>query len=223
MTLLLVFFVLLFSMSDPDIKKMTGFQQTFQSGLGVLMPGDKVAIDTNEKHQAPASESTQGASRGELQIEQTFQRDDEAWLFGEIARALRDEPLINAMHTAGGVLITLENGILFPSGSADLSPGGYPLLGKVAEVVGRLPYTLRIEGHTDDVPIRTTRFASNWELSVARAVSVVKYFIHRGGIAPVRLSAAGYGASKPLVPNDGPLNRRKNRRVEIILEIDKGR
>ena len=78
---------------------------------------------------------------------------------------------------------------------------------------------VRIEGHTDNVAIRSGRFPSNWDLSIVRAVHVVKYFIDAGKIAPQRLSAVGYGESKPLYPNDSPANREKNRRVEIILEL----
>jgi chemotaxis protein MotB len=76
-----------------------------------------------------------------------------------------------------------------------------------------------VEGHTDDVPIENKRFPSNWELSVARAVNVVKYFISKGNISPERLSAAGYGDSKPLYPNVSDHNRELNRRVGIILTL----
>jgi chemotaxis protein MotB len=76
-----------------------------------------------------------------------------------------------------------------------------------------------VEGHTDDVPIENKRFPSNWELSVARAVKVVKYFISKGNISPERLSAAGYGDSKPLYPNVSNHNRELNRRVGIILTL----
>ena len=76
---------------------------------------------------------------------------------------------------------------------------------------------MRVEGHTDNIPIQTARFPSNWELSVARAVNVVKYFAEVSNIDPQRLSAVGYGESRPVVANDTPANRMKNRRVEILL------
>ncbi|MBW2599847.1 MAG: OmpA family protein [Deltaproteobacteria bacterium] len=80
---------------------------------------------------------------------------------------------------------------------------------------------MRIEGHTDDIPISSRIFSSNWELSTARAVNVVKYFISEGGILPERLSAAGYADSKPLFPNVSDHNRELNRRVEVILTLKK--
>jgi chemotaxis protein MotB len=80
-----------------------------------------------------------------------------------------------------------------------------------------MPYPIRVEGHTDNVPIYTKRFPSNWELSTVRAVNVLKYFADAGGIDPRRLSAVGYGESKPLVANISPQSRAKNRRVEIVL------
>ncbi|MEI6262103.1 MAG: OmpA family protein, partial [Deltaproteobacteria bacterium] len=102
---------------------------------------------------------------------------------------------------------------------SELRPEGYPVLNKIIRVLQSNGLDVRIEGHTDNVAIRSGRFSSNWDLSIVRAVHVVKYFIDAGKIAPQRLSAVGYGESKPLYPNDSPANREKNRRVEIILEL----
>ncbi len=87
----------------------------------------------------------------------------------------------------------------------------------IAQAIKKVSYSVRVEGHTDNVPIQTPRFPSNWELSVGRAVNVVKYFAEVSDMNPQRLSAVGYGESRPVVPNDTPLNRAKNRRVEILL------
>ena len=95
--------------------------------------------------------------------------------------------------------------------------GAYTVLGSLAGVIRDMPYPIRVEGHTDNVPIHTRRYPSNWELSTARAVNVVKYFADAGQIDPQRLSAVGYGESKPLVANDSAQNRAKNRRVEIVV------
>ena len=93
---------------------------------------------------------------------------------------------------------------------------------KVAAVIQNIRNPVRIEGHTDNVPIATRRFPSNWELSTARAVQVLKYFIAAGEIDPSRLSAVGYGEAKPVLPNNTPENRTKNRRVEIVLVTEDG-
>jgi chemotaxis protein MotB len=90
-------------------------------------------------------------------------------------------------------------------------------LDKIADALDKIPYAVRVEGHTDNVPIQTRGFPSNWELSVARAVNVVKYFAEVSNIDPKRLSAVGYGESRPVASNDTRPNRAKNRRVEIFL------
>jgi chemotaxis protein MotB len=132
---------------------------------------------------------------------------------------LTNNPEITVIQTPKGLFITLSDGILFQSGVSELRPEGYPVLNKIIRVLQSNGLDVRIEGHTDNVAIRSGRFPSNWDLSIVRAVHVVKYFIDAGKIAPQRLSAVGYGESKPLYPNDSPANREKNRRVEIILEL----
>jgi len=106
-------------------------------------------------------------------------------------------------------------------GSANLKKRAYPILMKIIEMIQDWPNNIRIEGHTDDLPIHTAEFPSNWELSTARALSVLKFFLENSHIEPQRLSAVGYGEYHPLVPNTSPENRAKNRRVEIYIEYDK--
>ncbi|MBT8339421.1 MAG: flagellar motor protein MotB, partial [Desulfatitalea sp.] len=122
-----------------------------------------------------------------------------------------------ARYTPQGIQLTLDEALLFPSARAQLTGEGLAMLEQISRAIKPLNRHIRVVGHTDDRPIRSRRFASNWELSAARAVSVVAFFIQQGGIAPTRLSAAGYGASRPRAPNDTPGNRARNRRVEIIL------
>ncbi|MCP4688551.1 MAG: OmpA family protein [Desulfobacterales bacterium] len=239
-TLLLVFFVLLFSMSSPDVKKMETAVNSLQSGVGVLYKGKKTSVEVVEDARKSLTEEPRAErpdeERGEIAPETPLEKippseeplekpppepSEEAV---EVADALTADPNIEAVSTIKGVLITLESSILFKTGEARLSKAGESALDSVVAMVKETPHSIRVDGHTDNVPIHTRRFASNWELSIARAVSVVKYFINEGGITPERMSAAGYGDSKPLprFPNDTPENRRKNRRVEIILEM-KGR
>jgi chemotaxis protein MotB len=105
----------------------------------------------------------------------------------------------------------------FPVGSNEVSPAALGMIGKIAETVRSVPNSIRIEGHTDDVPIRTAKYGSNWELSTARAAAVVAYLIQDVGIQPSRLSAAGYGEFHPRVANDSAENRARNRRIDIII------
>ncbi len=117
-----------------------------------------------------------------------------------------------------GIVISLmTDGLLFKSGQAVIQPESQPLLRRVAGILKTLPNSVQVEGHTDDVPIHNAQFASNWELSAARAGAVLRYFIGPGGLPVRRFSAAGYADTRPLVPNDNPHDRARNRRVEIVL------
>jgi chemotaxis protein MotB len=119
--------------------------------------------------------------------------------------------------TSKGVVMRLSDQVLFDVGVADISPEAIPLLEKVGAIIAGSSYEVRVEGHTDDVPIKTARYPSNWELSTARAVTVLRYFIETYGISGKRLAAEGFAEYHPMVPNDSTENRAKNRRVEIIF------
>jgi len=212
-TLLMVFFVLLFAMGNINVQKSEKFVESLQGALGVLREGKKVGVQIVRPIQPtePATHEVSGdASNTVSQPSETSLKaiDD-----------LTNHPEITVIQTPKGLFITLSDGILFQSGVSELRPEGYPVLNKIIHVLQSNGLDIRIEGHTDNVAIRSGRFPSNWDLSIARAVSVVKYFIDAGKISPQRLSAVGYGESKPLYPNDSPENRGKNRRVEIILEM----
>ena len=116
-----------------------------------------------------------------------------------------------------GLVVSMPDDAAFPVGSTDVSPAALGMIDKIAETVRTVPNSIRIEGHTDDVPIRTSRYESNWELSTARASAVVEYLVRTTGLAPERLSAAGYGEFHPRVPNDTPENRAANRRIDIVI------
>ncbi len=115
------------------------------------------------------------------------------------------------------VKIMLANPVLFDLGESELKPSAIAVLRQVARLLGDIPNAVLVEGHTDDRPIIGDKFRSNWELSTARAFSVIRYFIEKENIAPERLSAVGYGEYRPLYPNDTEENRAKNRRIEINI------
>jgi len=118
----------------------------------------------------------------------------------------------------GRMLLSLPDAVLFDSGKTELKAGGSTALAKVAEVLGTMPdRSFLVAGHTDDVPIKTPRFPSNWELSSARAIEVVNYLVSKG-MKPQVLAAAGHGEFDPLVPNDSPEHKAQNRRIEIVLQ-----
>lgn len=202
-TLLMVFFVLLFSMGTMDVKRFKNFQNELQSAMGVMYegrnaPGGLIGNEqwyVEDKKEAPAESDGQS----------------------EDFKALAGNQGLEAEYSRKGIQLTLNDDLLFRSGSARITDSGSELLETISAVIKPLNRPVRIEGHTDDRPIATPRYPSNWELSTARAVNVVKYFAQNGGIPANHLSAAGYGSSKPRVPNDSAGNRGKNRRVEIIL------
>jgi chemotaxis protein MotB len=213
-TLLMVFFVLLFTMSSIDAKKMQEFQYALQSGLGVLEAGKMVNISVK------TTQPVEDMSHIKTQPEGVKVSPGErlkGLLSDKLIKSLEADFGIEIAQTHQGIRLSFENQIIFDFGKANINPAGYTMLNQIAKAIKKVPKPVRVEGHTDNIPIQTARFPSNWELSVARAVNVVKYFAEVGNIDPHRLSAVGYGESRPVVANDTASNRAKNRRVEILL------
>jgi chemotaxis protein MotB len=136
---------------------------------------------------------------------------------GELIRSLNTTEGIEARRVKGGISIALSESLLYRSGSAEIIRK--EILRGLSEHLKNQPGTLRVEGHTDSIPIVNNSYSSNWELSTQRAVNAVKFLVGECGMDPRRLSAAGYGDSKPLAPNSTPEGRAINRRVNIILSL----
>jgi chemotaxis protein MotB len=124
---------------------------------------------------------------------------------------------INMIHSERGLIISLADTVLFDTGSAEIKNQALPTLNEIATILRTLPNPIRVEGHTDDRPINTPRYPSNWELSTDRATSIVKYFIEKFNFAPSKLSAAGYGKYRPVASNTTTEGRQANRRVDIVI------
>lgn len=138
------------------------------------------------------------------------------------AKVVESQAIIDSLLDLNETVITIPGEILFSSGSADLRWQSLRSLAQVAENIQREigeedGWQIRVEGHTDDVPISTVKYESNWDLSMARALSIVKLFVENDFFPPEQLQAMGYGEFKPIAPNDTDENKRKNRRVEIRL------
>jgi chemotaxis protein MotB len=198
MSLLLTFFVLLLSFSEVDAVKYRALSESLREAFGIHR-GQTVFDSPRETEKQETRKGTSGELFDSLRsiIPQAFpgalpnQRDGES------------------------TVVRVPGTLLFESGRAELRPEMLPSLRKMADLLKSKPkVVLQVEGHTDDVPINTVRFASNWELSASRAIAVIRFFMEEG-IPAERLSAAGYADSRPLVPNDGPKNREVNRRVEF--------
>jgi chemotaxis protein MotB len=200
MTLLLTFFVLLFSMSTLDVDKLKAAQMALRAATGVIEKGERQKVNVERPL-----------------LSEEWQED--------ILREIGSSPEWNNItitkstitKSGANIVVRLADTILFPSGVADIDQGAFPLLERISEVIRKTGFKIRIEGHTDSRPIRSVKFPSNWELSAARAVNILRFFQTRGNIPPEMLSAVGYGDSKPILLNDTLKGRAKNRRVEIVL------
>lgn len=129
---------------------------------------------------------------------------------------LIEKDLITIKRDALWIEVEIKTDILFGSGSAEIAEGALEILGKLAAILEPFPYLVRVEGHTDNVPIATLQFPSNWELSAARAARIVRHF-EAGGIAPARMMIAGMGEHQPVAGNDSPEGRNRNRRVALVV------
>lgn len=145
-----------------------------------------------------------------------FEEDRNKAIIEELKKLLSDISGINIKSDARGIVITLPDTLLFSSGSAELKPEATDALTRIADKLKEIPGKIAIEGHTDNVPIRNSIYKSNWELSAARASSVLHFLLQKG-LAPDRFVIAGYGEYRPVASNDTEEGRAKNRRVEIII------
>lgn len=215
MSLLLCFFVLLFALSTIDVARFKEVISSIQGALGVLEGGPRVLEPADIPVPKPP---TQINPSGMVELKL-------AGLMKEIEKKLVKEGSLTSDQVSfkideRGLVITFLDEVLFDIGKADLKPEMLPVLDSLAEVLGTINNSVRIEGHTCDLPIHTDRFPSNWELSAARAIAVLRYLVEEKDISPQKLIAVGYGQYRPLVPNLDEEHRRKNRRVEIVILRD---
>ncbi|MBI4595752.1 MAG: OmpA family protein [Candidatus Tectomicrobia bacterium] len=217
LTLLFAFFVAMYSVSQVDQKKLGKFSQSIRTAFNVFplsVPGQVTAIfgETKPILIPPINP---------LQLSQSTLRKLEKEKFKKMQSDLtkgfnNKEKGVTVSVGSKGLEIRLGESLLFNSGEATIQAHAYPVLDALARSLVGLENNIRVEGHTDNVPISTSQFPSNWELSAARASSVVKYFISHHNVSPLRFSASGYGEHRPLASNDTAEGRAANRRVEIV-------
>jgi chemotaxis protein MotB len=207
-TLLMIFFIMMYVISNVNAQK---FQQLAEV-LGAAFGSKNAAILENGNSILPntASEST-GDSQDLAQLK-AIQNQLNAYL-----KQKGLDAKISVDLEERGLVISLQDTVLFDSGSAELTPGAKGIINSIGQMLKPVPNYLRIEGHTDNVPIHNSDYPSNWELSAARATNVVQQLISESGLPPSRLSATGYGEYRPRVSNDTTKNRQMNRRVDILI------
>jgi len=229
-TLLLAFFVIMYSMSRIDAKKFGRMSEHLQGAFH----------SSEDKSQTAAGESDLGSGVlkvGRLKSVAQHLRSSLGTSKDQVSMGGQGMPMTRPDSVAGqsgfsatepisieinerGLVIHVVESALFESGQATLRPEALDILDKIAKEIMNLPNQIRVEGHTDDRPISTARFPSNWELSSARATAVVRYLIEKHKFSPERLSALGFGEYRPLAPNTSDESRAKNRRVDIVILTD---
>jgi chemotaxis protein MotB len=203
-TLLLIFFVVMYAISQADLAKFRQVATSLRAAfnLDVLSappPGQSMVqpLEQDPRFNAYLSVRAQVAS-----------------LFTRLGL---DQQSAEVELTAEGIVIHLSDAVLFPPGQAELRPEAQRVLDGVAAILEPLPNAVRVEGHTDNAPPPSAAYPDNWELSAMRAVNTVRYLTDVAGLPPERLSAAGYGEYRPRASNDTLEGRRKNRRVDIVI------
>lgn len=225
-TLLFAFFVVMYAISSINEGKYRVLSDTLVAAFKTP-PKSKQPIQIGEPVEEKAGqEQTLGIPKP-IRVEPPPAIDQQARNMADIAAKVRqslqpliDQEFIKVTHNRLWVEVEINTSILFSSGSAELEIEAYTPLKKLAGVVKALPNHIDVEGYTDNLPISTQVYPSNWELSASRAASVVHLFTKQG-VAPARLAAIGYGEYRPIADNNTVQGRRQNRRVRIVILADK--
>jgi chemotaxis protein MotB len=233
-TLLFAFFVVLYASAQVDQRKVgklaLAIQVAFQD-LGVFPASTtQIPLNTNEpmpfatvqaiENARHTTELSRVSPSPNAPVGTEPPEADLSTLQSELQQALQHEISVHAVavhRETEGLVISLREFGFFDSGSAALKTGALPALDRIASILSVRTCRLRIEGHTDNVPIHTAHMASNWELSTARSTELVRLLITRNGLAPKRLSAAGYAQYYPIASNQTPEGRAQNRRVDLVI------
>ncbi|MEY7999405.1 flagellar motor protein MotB [Clostridium sp. Mt-5] len=210
-TLLMIFFIVMYSMSQVDQSK---YKQLSES-LSIAMGGGKSIIgqdntssikDDVKKIDTPDSTEAEEKKLSELKV--------------QLDKYLKDNGMSKDVSTTideRGLVVSMNDTLLFDTGKADIRPEFQQELTEMGKILNQLGNYIRIEGHTDNVPISNSEYSSNWKLSCDRASNVTEFFVARAGIQPQKLSAIGYGEYRPIADNSNEAGKAKNRRVDIII------
>ncbi|UWG98299.1 OmpA family protein [Dehalobacter sp. DCM] len=237
-TLLMIFFIVMYSMSQLDAKKFRAIADSLSVTLGGAasseldlstssvgpsvieggkasnpgLPG-QVSPNSSEPTSLPANEPADSSpnTQEDLTIEGIKTKLD------QFAKENGISGKLNSSIEERGLVISIQDTLLFSSGSADITPKASNILKKISSVLDASPNYIRVEGHTCNLPIHNANFPSNWELSVIRATNVVQLMAKEGGISPLRLSAVGYGEYRPVADNNTKQGRIANRRVDLVI------
>jgi chemotaxis protein MotB len=221
-TLLFAFFVVLFASTRSDKDRVKAVSEAIDNALknGTLSPGITALLKNppkEKKNPAPGLKNNPETSKGLV----SSTAGDELSKPLEVLKSTLQKELKNGSVRLAlehrGLVIELEAGAFFPSGTATLGSSAYATVQKVAEVLNTLPNALRLEGHTDSLPINNSRFQSNWELSAARSIAMLRFMNEQFGVATERMAIVGYADTEAIDSNDTEAGRERNRRVDIVI------
>lgn len=217
LTLLLALFIVMFAMSKIDNEKFENAREQFNvifSGGSGMMEKDGTSIIP--LHNVGVLESESGSTVSNTAMEEDKMTEIKEKIEEEI-KASGYSDRVKVVLNNEGLEITIQDAVLFNSGDAEVLSSVYPMLLHISKILNALDNNIKIVGHTDDVPISTRKFRSNWDLSAIRAINVMTFLVEQGGLNPERFSIQGYGQYLPKYENSTETGRAKNRRVEIFL------
>ncbi|MCS7459923.1 OmpA family protein [Paenibacillus doosanensis] len=227
-TLLLIFFVIMYAMSKIDNEKYqvlaSALSFEFKKAETVMPQGQGVLgqVSTAKARDGEKTEDDEKDKKEKEEREREKQLED---LLAKVQMYIEEQNLqaqVSAADTPRGVAVTLKDLFLFDLGKAELKKEAYPVLNQLATLFPTLNATISIEGHTDNLPLATgSLYKDNWGLSNERSLSVLRYFVYNEGMDPKKFISTGYADTRPVADNDTPENRSKNRRVEIVVLRDK--
>lgn len=221
-TLLMIFFVVMYAVSNVDAQK---YKQLSQSLEGALNPAGFGGSGGSGGAGAGSGDVTGDGSMDSQSDGDSDSIDPELIAAAEEIRKLIIEKnlqdRVSVKIHERGVVVGLMNTVLFDPGSTSIKQEAVPTLVAIGEIANGVHNYIRVEGNTDDVPMNTPQIPSNWELSVLRATEVLKLLIGESNVSPDKISAVGYGEYRPSVPNISAENRSKNRKVDIVILSDK--
>lgn len=224
MTLLLCFFVLLLSFATMDIIKFTEMVGSMNDAFGAQ---DKMLAQYQVLSTSPIEFSKTETSADLDILERPSSGEsreaESRELVTEIQQSLKRMDLAEQVQVENeerGVVLRVDGGLLFGPGGDALHPDAEAFLDEIADLAGRVPNAIAVEGHSDDRPIQSDRYPTNWHLAAGRAIAAVRYLVEEAGLERSRLAASSYGDTRPLVPNDTEAHRATNRRVEFVFLRD---
>jgi chemotaxis protein MotB len=215
--LLLTFFVLLLTMSSMDTKQLKALFTHFQGSTGVLELSGSTDVSGLANFMTQYYDTDSMLVIDQKLLKHLFLADEDSKDDAEDALDGIEE-LIGITDDERGIVISFQEDIFFQQGEAAIKGDVQPFLDGIAKAIQGCANEVLIMGHTDNVPVNSPLYGSNWELSLYRGLSVLQYLLKKEGISPSRFSVGGYGPSRPLYPNDTAKHRALNRRVEIIFK-----